>query len=87
MSLIEVKHFFRKYGREADVVELDQSSATVDLAAKALNVMPGRIAKTLAVWAKDQPILLVIAGDYKLSTQTSHTQKPHKTLLILSYKI
>jgi len=67
MSLNEVKLFFKEHGREGDVVELDESSATVDLAAKALDVMPGRIAKTLAVWSNNQPILLVIAGDHQLN--------------------
>lgn len=67
MSLNEVKLFFKEHGREGDVVELDESSATVDLAAKALDVMPGRIAKTLAIWSNDKPILLVIAGDHKLN--------------------
>lgn len=67
MSLQEVKLFFKEHGREGDVVELDESSATVDLAATALDVEPGRIAKTLAVWSNDQALLLVVAGDHKLN--------------------
>jgi len=69
MSVNEVKLFFKEHGRAADVVELDESSATVDLAAKALDVLPGRIAKTLAVWSNDEPMLLVIAGDHKLDNR------------------
>ncbi|HKL41377.1 MAG TPA: YbaK/EbsC family protein [Clostridia bacterium] len=69
MSLNEVKLFFKEHGREGDVVELGESSATVDLAASALDVEPGRIAKTLAVWSNDQPMLLVIAGDHKLDNR------------------
>lgn len=67
MGLKDVKIFFEKYNREEDIVQLKDSSATVSLAAKALNVEPGRIAKTLAVTTKDKPILLVIAGDHKLN--------------------
>lgn len=67
MGLKDVKNFFKNHNRENDVVELNESSATVSLAAEALGVEPGRIAKTLAVKAKDKPMLLVIAGDHKLN--------------------
>jgi prolyl-tRNA editing enzyme YbaK/EbsC (Cys-tRNA(Pro) deacylase) len=82
MSLNEVKLFFKEHGREADVVELDESSATVDLAAKALNVLPGRIAKTLAIWSNDQPILLVIAGDHKLNNNKFKREFNHRMSML-----
>ena len=46
--------------------ELPQSSATVDLAAAALGVEPGRIAKTLSFLVGERPILVVAAGDTKI---------------------
>jgi len=67
MSLKEVQKYFKSYNREEDVIVLEESSATVPLAAKALDVDSGRIAKTIAVWANNKPILLVVAGDHKLN--------------------
>ena len=43
-----------------------KSSATVALAAQALGCGPGRIAKTLSFQGKEQPILIVAAGDGKI---------------------
>ena len=51
---------------ESRVLEFDVSSATVELAAAALNCEPGRIAKTLSFLVGDQPILVVSAGDVKI---------------------
>ena len=48
MSIEKVKEYFAEYGREDDILEFDQSSATVELAAQAANVIPARIAKTLS---------------------------------------
>ena len=43
-----------------------KSSATVALAAQALGCEPGRIAKTLSFQGKEQPILVVAAGNGKI---------------------
>jgi prolyl-tRNA editing enzyme YbaK/EbsC (Cys-tRNA(Pro) deacylase) len=48
------------------MIEVQDSTATVDTAAKALGVQPARIAKTLAVRAGDQTFLLVTRGDARL---------------------
>lgn len=50
MSVEKVRAYFARFGMEDRVNELPQSSATVDLAAAALGVEPGRIAKTLSFW-------------------------------------
>ena len=47
-------------------MEFEGSSATVELAAAALNCQPARIAKTLSFMVNDQPILIVAAGDTKI---------------------
>jgi prolyl-tRNA editing enzyme YbaK/EbsC (Cys-tRNA(Pro) deacylase) len=67
MAIEDVKNFFKEYDRENDVIEFNVSTATVPLAAKAVGVKPGQIAKTLALNIKDKSILVVIAGDYKLN--------------------
>ncbi len=66
MSIERVKSYFRGLGIEEKVQELDMSSATVELAAAALNVEPGRIAKTLSFMVDGSPILIVAAGDVKI---------------------
>jgi prolyl-tRNA editing enzyme YbaK/EbsC (Cys-tRNA(Pro) deacylase) len=47
MAIERVKEYFKKYGMEDRVQELDESSATVELAAAALGCEPCRIAKIL----------------------------------------
>ena len=66
MSISRVKAYFRELGVEDKVQELAESSATVELAAQALGVEPGRIAKTLSFMVNEQPILIVAAGDVKI---------------------
>jgi len=66
MSVELVKEYFRNYGMENRVREFEVSSATVELAAKALGCEPGRIAKTLSFLVNGKPILVVAAGDVKI---------------------
>jgi prolyl-tRNA editing enzyme YbaK/EbsC (Cys-tRNA(Pro) deacylase) len=66
MSLQKVKEFFREFGLEEKIIELEVSSATVELAAKALNCEGKRIAKTLSLKLADRYILIVMAGDAKI---------------------
>lgn len=66
MSIDRVKAYFRELGVEDKVQELEESSATVELAAQALGVEPGRIAKTLSFMVDGSPILIVAAGDVKI---------------------
>ncbi len=47
-------------------MEFPVSSATVELAAQALQCKPERIAKTLSFLVEDRPVLLVTAGDAKV---------------------
>lgn len=45
MAIERVREYFSKYGMEDRVMEYEESSATVDLAAKALNCKPEHITK------------------------------------------
>ncbi len=69
MSIALVKEYLRQFGRDQDVLELDASSATVPLAAKALGVSPAHIAKTLSFRGKEGAILVVTAGDAKIDNK------------------
>ncbi|HHT43965.1 MAG TPA: YbaK/EbsC family protein [Fastidiosipila sp.] len=66
MSIEKVRDFFSTFGMADRVLEFDTSSATVLLAAKALNCEPKRIAKTLSFLVDDRAILVVTAGDAKI---------------------
>ncbi len=48
MAIEKVKAYFEALGRGQDVLEFETSSATVELAAQAVGVIPARIAKTLS---------------------------------------
>ena len=66
MSIEKGRAFFRALGIEERVLEFDVSSATVDLAAKALGVEGARIAKTLSFKAPDGCLLVLAAGDARI---------------------
>ena len=68
MSIERVREYFRSLGREQDILEFPVSSATVELAAQAVGVIPARIAKTLSFLVEDGCVLVVAAGDAKVDS-------------------
>lgn len=66
MSIELVRAYFNQLGIEDRVQEFAVSSATVELAAQALNCDPSRIAKTLSFKVNEAPVLIVAAGDTKV---------------------
>lgn len=66
MSIDRVKEYFRKYNMADRIQEFDVSSATVELAAMALNCEGCRIAKSLTFKVSEKPIMIVAAGDAKV---------------------
>lgn len=74
MAIEKVKAYFEKYGMKERVLELDVSSATVELAAAALHCEPQRIAKTLSFMVEDHVVLVVAAGDAKIDNHKYKTQ-------------
>jgi len=69
MAIDKAREHLKKYGFEDRVKEFDVSSATVELAAKAVGVEPCRIAKTLSFMTKEGPILIVTAGDARIDNK------------------
>lgn len=67
MSIERVKDYFKEYGMEDKILEFSVSSKTVELAATALGCEPKRIAKTMSFLVEDKPILIVCAGDTRIS--------------------
>lgn len=66
MSIERVRSYFSGLGLEHKVLEFEVSSATVALAAQALNCEECRIAKTLSFHQGDKVVLVVTAGDVKI---------------------
>ena len=73
MSLEIVREYLKKFNREKDIIELQQSTATVLLAAEALGVKPERIAKTLSFKTSGGAIVVVVAGDAKIDNKKFKT--------------
>lgn len=67
MSIERVKEYFKTKGMESRIQEFELSSATVALAAKALQCEESRIAKTLSFHVGERVILIVAAGDAKIN--------------------
>ena len=69
MSLESVKAWLALSAPDLSLIEVEESTATVDDAAKALGVEAGQIAKTLAVRAGDESFLLVTRGNARLDNR------------------
>lgn len=65
----KVKEYLKRFGMDGKIIELPVSSATVELAAKALSVEPCSIAKTLSFRAGDKVVLVVAAGDARIDNR------------------
>lgn len=66
MSVEKVKAYLAQYNMADRIIELGESSATVELAAAALHTEPCRIAKTMSFMVGGNAILIVTAGDMKI---------------------
>ena len=69
MSAQSVRAWIAQNAPDLPIIEVEGTTATVNTAAEALNVAPGRIAKTLAVRAGDHLFLLVARGDARLDNR------------------
>lgn len=66
MSVEKVREYFKTKGIDERIQEFEVSSATVSLAAKALECEESRIAKTLSFHIGEKVVLIVTAGDAKI---------------------
>lgn len=69
MPLEQVQIYFEQAGLGDRVKVLDQSSATVELAAQALGCQAREIAKTMSFYLEDGPVLIITAGDAKIDNR------------------
>ena len=70
MSIETARAYLEKFGMADRIQEFEVSSATVELAAKAVGVEPARICKTLSFKLKDGTgILIQVAGDARVDNK------------------
>ena len=69
MSLASVREWLAENAPDLRLIEVEETTATVETAAKALGVDPSRIAKTLAVRAGEHLFLLCTRGDARLDNR------------------
>ena len=78
MSLEKARKHLEKYGLADRIRLTKESSATVELAALAVGVEPGRIAKTLSFLIKGKPVLILAEGTARIDNRkfkdTFHTK-------------
>ena len=75
------------YGFKDRVKLLDESSATVDLAAEAVGVEPDQIAKTLSFLVKDVPVLVLASGKARIDNHKFKEEFKTKAKMIHSDQV
>ena len=66
MSMDKARAHLRRYGLEDRIIDLAESSATVELAAQALHCEPEHIAKTLSFVQGEGALLILAAGNARI---------------------
>ncbi len=69
MAIEKVREYMKEFGYEEKILEFDVSSATVELAAKALGIEGQRIAKSLSFSVEEKAIIIVAAGDGRIDNK------------------
>src|SRR4051794_10389770 len=69
MSLESVRAWLAEHAPDLPLIEVEESTATVLEAARALGVEPARIAKTLALRVGERALLVVASGVARLDNQ------------------
>lgn len=70
MGIEKVLHHLKKWNKDSDVLLLNTSSATVDLAAEALEVTGAEIAKSISLYDDYEGVILIVtAGHQKVDNR------------------
>ncbi|MCI7686192.1 MAG: YbaK/EbsC family protein [Eubacteriales bacterium] len=87
MGLESAVRCLDEYGFKDRVKLLDESSATVDLAAEAVGVEPDQIAKTLSFLVKDVPVLVLASGKARIDNHKFKEEFKTKAKMIHSDQV
>lgn len=85
MAFDVAKKYLDEYGLGDRVKEFEVSSATVELAAQAVGTEPARIAKSLTFMVDDRAVMILCAGDAKVSN-SKYKGFFHTKAKMLSYE-
>ena len=69
MSLESVRAFLQAHAPDIELIETDDSSSTVELAAKVHGIEPAQIAKTICLRVGDKTLLIVASGIARLDNR------------------
>lgn len=69
MTVESVRAFLDQHAPDIQIIELSDSTATVELAARGHGVQPAQIAKTLSLRIKDRTMLVVTSGTARLNNR------------------
>lgn len=82
MSIEKAKKYLEEKGFLDRVIEPDVSTATVELAAAAIDVEPGRICKSLSFLIDERPILILAEGMARVDNKKYKAQFGKKAKMI-----
>lgn len=82
MSVSKVKEYFKRYNKDKEILEFNESSATVADAAKAIGCEEKDIAKSMSFEIEDKEIIIVCAGDAKIDNAKYKKEFLHKAKMI-----
>lgn len=82
MSVELVRKYFENTELEGKILEFSVSTATVELAAEAVQTEPDRIAKTLAFLLGDEAIVIVVSGMSRIDNRKYKEQFHSKAKMI-----
>ena len=82
MSIEKAKNYLKAKGFSDRIIEPDVSTATVELAAAAIGVEPGRICKSLSFIIDERPILILAEGMARVDNRKYKAQFGKKAKMI-----
>jgi prolyl-tRNA editing enzyme YbaK/EbsC (Cys-tRNA(Pro) deacylase) len=69
LSIERVREYLKQFNKDKDILLMEASTATVELAALALDTEEARIAKSLSFQDGENAMIIVVAGDAKIDNK------------------
>ncbi len=82
MTIDNVRPYLREHGLLDRLHEFEESTATVELAARALGAEPDQIAKTLSFYHGEGSVMVVAAGMRRVDNRKFKDQFGHKARML-----
>ncbi|MFA9424353.1 MAG: YbaK/EbsC family protein [Sedimentibacter sp.] len=82
MSVEVVREYLKQFNKDKDILEMGESTATVELAASTLGTEQARIAKSLTFYNGVDAMVIVVAGDAKIDNKKFKEQFGFKAKML-----